>query len=76
MMNNCFDFKTPDYKSPTDYQCCRLHLGYEIKPDLIYKARLVSNGSQVDPKGLSTRATIVKSISARLLDLIADALGL
>ena len=49
---------------------------YDIKNDLTYKARLVCNRSQVDPRGLSTRATIVKSISVRLLDLIADALGL
>ena len=40
------------------------------------KARLVCNGSQVDQKNLSTRATVVKSISVRLLDLIANALGL
>ena len=76
IMHNCFDFKTPDFKPTTDYQYCRLHLVYDIKNDLTYKARLVCNGSQVDPRGLSTRATVVKSISVRLLDLIADALGL
>ena len=74
IMHKCFDFKTPDYKPPTDYQFCRLHLVYDIKNDLTYKARLVCNGSQVDPRGLSTRATVVKSISVRILDLIADAL--
>ena len=71
-----FDFKTSDYKPPTDYQYCRLHWVYDVKQDLTCKARLVCNGSQVDPKGLSTRATVVKSISVRLLDLIANALGL
>ena len=76
IMHKCFDFKTPDYKPPTGYQFCRLHLVYDIKPDLTYKARLVCDGSQVDPRGLSTRATVVKSISVRLLDLIADANGL
>ena len=76
IMHKCFDFKTPDYKPTTDYQFCRLHLVYDIKNDLTYKARLVCNGSHVDPRGLSTRATVVKSISVRLLDLIADELGL
>ena len=52
IMHKCFDFKTPDYKPPTDYKFCRLHLVYDIKNDLTYKARLVCNGSQVDPRGL------------------------
>ena len=42
---------------------------------MIYKARLVCDGSRIDPRGLSTRATVVKTISVRLLDLIADAQG-
>ena len=49
---------------------------YDIKPDLTYKARLVCDGSRVDPRGLSTRATVVKGISVRLLDLIADSQNL
>ena len=73
IMHECFDFKTPDYKPSTGYQYCRLNLIYDIKPDLTYKARLVCDGSQVDPRGLSTRATVVKNISVRLLDVIADA---
>ena len=40
---------------------------------MTYKARLVCDGSRVDPKGLNTRATVVKTISVRLLDIIADA---
>ena len=73
IMHGCFDFKTPNYKPPTDYQYCRLHFVYDIKSDLRYKARLVCNGNQVDPRGMSTRATVVKTISVRLLDLIASA---
>ena len=46
---------------------------YDIKPDLRFKACLVCDGSRVDPRGLSTRATVVKVISVCLLDLIADA---
>ena len=47
-----------------------------MKADLTYKARLVCDGSRVDPKGLSTRATVVKGVSVRLLDLIADSQNL
>ena len=50
-----------------------MHWVYCVKPDLTYKARLVCDGSRLDPKGLDTRATVVKSISVRLLDIIADA---
>ena len=75
-MHQCFDFKTPDYKPPTEYQYCRLQMIYDIKSDLTFKARLVCDGSPIDPKGLSTRATVVKTLSVRLLDLIADAQGL
>ena len=52
-----------------------LHLVYGIKKDLRSKARLVYNGSQVDPRGLDTRATVVKRILS-ILNLIADAQGL
>ena len=73
IQHQCFDFRSPDYKPSKDYQFCRLHFVYEIKTDLRHKARLVCDGSHVDPRGLSTRATVVKGISVRLLDLIADA---
>jgi hypothetical protein len=76
IQHQCFDFKSPDYKPPKEYQFCRLHFVYEIKPDLRHKARLVCDGSRVDPRGLSTRATVVKSISVRLLDIIADSQNL
>ena len=75
-MHNCFDFKTTDYKPTTDYQYCRLQMIYDIKPDLTFKARLVCDGSQVDPRNLSTRAAVLKTVSVRLLYLIADEQGL
>jgi hypothetical protein len=59
-----------------DYQYAPLRLVYDIKSDLHYKARLVVQGHCVDPKGLSTRATVVKGISVRLLDVIAHHQGL
>jgi len=76
VMHKCFDFKSPDFKPSSEYQYCRLHFVYEIKSDLRHKARLVCNGNQVDPRGLSTRATVVKGISVRLLDIIAESQGL
>ena len=72
IFHECFDFKSPNFKPPEEYQFCRLHLLYDIKPDLTYKARLVCDGSRVDSRGLSTRAIVVKGVPVRLLDLIAD----
>ena len=69
----CFDVQSLDYKPSDEYQYVHMHWVYTVKPDLTYKARLVCDGSRVDPKGLDTCATVVKSISVRLIDLIADA---
>ena len=44
---------------------------YEIKQDLRQKACLVVQGCKVDPRGLSTRATVVKGVSVRLLNIIS-----
>ena len=49
---------------------------YDVKPDLTHKARLVCDGSRIDLRGLSTRATVVKGVSVRLLDFIADSQNL
>ena len=61
----------PNYKPTDDYQYAPLNLIFEVKPDLTRKARLVIMGNVVDPRGLATRATVVKGISVRLLSLIA-----
>ena len=76
--HGCFHFVSNEAFKPNkgEYQYCHLHFVYEVKTDLRQKARLVANGSTIDAKGLSTRATVVKGISVRLLDLIADAQGL
>ena len=68
----CFDVQEEGYRPPEDYQYVRMHLVYAVKVDLRKKARLVCDGSRVDPRGLNTRATVVKGISVRLLDLIAN----
>ena len=76
LFHKCFEFKSGHYKPSGEYQFCRLHFVYDVKPDLRFKARLVCDGSRVDPRDLSTRATVVKGISAHLLDIIADAQNL
>ena len=76
IQHNCFDFKHPGWTPPSDYQYAPLHMVYDVKICGRKKARFVCNGSRVDPKGLSTRATVVKGVSVRLLDIIADHLDL
>ena len=58
LLLGCFDFRAPDFKPTPDYQFCRLHFVYDIKYDLRCKARLVADGSRIDPKGLSTLSLI------------------
>jgi len=76
LFHECFHFLSSKFKPSKDYQYAHLHFVYAIKPDLVHKSRLVCNGSTVDPRGLSTRATVVKGISVRLLDIIAESQGL
>ena len=45
---------------------------YDVKPDLTHKSRLVCNGFKADPRGASTKVTLIKRVSACILDLIAD----
>ena len=73
---NCFDFYPPDYKPSSDYQFTKLTMIFEVKQDGRRKARLVAGGHLIDPKGISSRSTVVKGISVRLLDLIAHRDGL
>ena len=63
-------------QAPRGYKLIGCHMVFEVKADLRCKARLVVQGHLVDPKGLSTRATVVKGISTRLLDIIAHRDGL
>ena len=68
---DCFSFHAPDYKPSSDYQWTKLTIIFEVKQDGRRKARLVAGGHLIDPKGISSRSTVVKGISVRLLDLIA-----
>ena len=68
--HKCFEFKEPNYKPTADYQYAPLNLIFEVKVDLTRKARLVIMGNVVDPRGLATRATVVKGISVRSFPLL------
>ena len=67
----CFDFCPPDSTPGPDYQFVKLTMVYEVKQDGHRKARLVTGGHLVDPCSISTRSTVVKGVSVRLLDVIA-----
>ena len=69
--HKCFEFKSAHYKPSSDFQYAPLCMIYKVKHDLWRKARFVIQGHRVDPRGLSTRATVVKGVSVRLLDVIA-----
>ena len=69
--HGCFQFKDKHFKPSAEYQYAPLVLIFELKQDLRRKARLVIQGFKVDPRDLSTRSTVVKGISVRLLDVIA-----
>ena len=45
---------------------------FDVKQDGRHKARLVAGGHMVDPMDVDSRSTVVKGISVRLLDLIAQ----
>jgi hypothetical protein len=67
----CFTFLDPDYKPGPEYQFAPLRMIFEVKQDGRKKARLTIGGHVVDSHGVSTRSTVVKTISVRLIDLIS-----
>jgi hypothetical protein len=72
----CFDFHAPDFKPISEYQFAKLIMIFEVKQDGRRKARLVAGGHMVEPRGISSRSTVLKGISIRLLDLIVHHDGL
>ena len=61
----------PGLKPTEEYQYAPLNLIFEVKADFTRKERLVIMDNVVHPRGLSTRSTVVKNISDRLLSIIA-----
>ena len=76
ILHGCFKFKGKKFKPDKSFQYAPLVFVFEIKQDLRHKARLVIKGFRVNPRELSTRSTVVKNISVRLLDVIAHRDGL
>lgn len=72
----CFTFYSPSYKPGPEYQFAPLRMIFEVKQDGRKKARLTIGGHVVDAQGISTRSTVVKTISVRLIDLICHRDGL
>lgn len=67
----CFEFLSPDDKPSPEYQRTKLTMIFEVKQDGRRKARLVAGGHLVELHGINAKSTVVKSISLRLLDIIA-----
>ena len=68
---NCFKFEAPNFKPGKEYQYTSLRMIFEVKQDGRHKARLVAGGHLVKLHGMSSKSTVVKGISVRLLDIIA-----
>jgi hypothetical protein len=47
----CFDFRAPDFKPSLEYQCWKLMMVFEVKPDGHWKAQLVAGGHMIDLRG-------------------------
>ena len=58
--HTCFDFRSHDFKPSREYQYVKLHLVYDVTPNFTTNAHLAYDGIQIDPRGLSTRATVIK----------------
>ena len=68
---SCFDFMPPGSKPKAGYQFVPMHLVFDVKNTGRHKARMVAGGHLVDTTGVYSHSSVVKSISIRLLDVIA-----
>ena len=73
---NCFEFLELGSKPSPEYKFVHLHMVYDVKSCGRFKARLVANGAVVSPDSVNAYSSVVKGISVRLLDLIAQRDGL
>lgn len=67
----CFKFLAPEFKPDETYQYCDLIMIFEVKADGRKKARYCAGGHKVALRGMSSKSTVVKQISVRLMDIIA-----
>ena len=73
---NCFVFKQKGYKPTGDWQQTRLHMVFAVKHDLRRKARLVTGGHLIELREQQVYSSTVKSISVKILHVIAHKQGL
>ena len=66
----CFNFTEPGYNPGKGFKEYSLRMIFDIKLYRKFKTRLVTGDHRIDPGQLSTRATVVKSVSVRLLNII------
>ena len=73
---DCFKFYPGDYDLGDKYQQTQVYLVFDVKQDLIWKARLVCRGHLVNILDNMTYSLMVKGISIKLLHIIAHQQGL
>ena len=70
IFQQCFDYTYLNSKSSSKYQFGRLHILYNIKPNLSYRVRLVYYYNMVDSYISQLVLLTIKGIPVYLLDLI------
>ena len=69
---DCFEFHPKGYHPGPAYQSTRLHMIFDVKADTLRrKARLVAGGHLLEALGVDVYSSTVKSISVKLLHVIA-----
>eukprot|EP00557_Chaetoceros_sp_GSL56_P014026 CAMPEP_0176478512 /NCGR_PEP_ID=MMETSP0200_2-20121128/1227_1 /TAXON_ID=947934 /ORGANISM="Chaetoceros sp., Strain GSL56" /LENGTH=1865 /DNA_ID=CAMNT_0017874457 /DNA_START=317 /DNA_END=5915 /DNA_ORIENTATION=+ len=69
---DAFEFHPKGYHPGSDYQSTRLRMIFDVKADTLRrKARLVAGGHLLDVVGIDVYSSTVKSISVKLLHVIA-----
>eukprot|EP00957_Ditylum_brightwellii_P109494 8350871-Ditylum_brightwellii.AAC.1 len=71
---DCFEFR--DDVPGNEFQQTTLHMVFDCKQDLCWKARLVAGGHLVDLLDILVYLSTVKRISVKLLHVIAHSTGL
>ena len=67
----CFEFQPKDYSPAKEYQKTTLMMIMNVKQDLRHKCQLVAGGHIIDALHHDIYSTTVKSISVKLLQVIA-----
>ena len=67
----CFEFQPKDYSPAKEYQKTTLMMIMNLKQDLRHKCRLVAGGHLIDTIDHYIYSTTVKSISVKLIKVIA-----